>query len=253
MINSVAVSVIVPVCNVQRFLRQCLDSLTSQTMQDLQIICINDGSTDDSLSILREYEQRDDRIEVITKPNAGYGHTMNCGLKAARGEYIGIVESDDVAEKAMFEELYQLAKENNADIVKSNFFPYQTNTFESKDDPIDENLWACEYGKVFNPLEEQNIFLTQPAIRSALYKREFLEEESITFLETPGASFQDTSFNFKAFASAKRVYLTLRLTCITALITQDLRLNHSARYSAFVTNIKTFGNSRARAKRFLKS
>ena len=206
--DSCAVSVIVPVCNVQRFLRQCLDSLMSQAMQDLQIICINDGSTDDSLSILREYEQRDDRIEVITKPNAGYGHTMNCGLKAARGEYIGIVESDDVAKTTMFEELYQLAKENNADIVKSNFFPYQTNTFISEDDPIDENLWACEYGKVFNPLEEQNIFLTQPAIWSALYRREFLEEEGITFLETPGASFQDTSFNFKAFASAKRVYLT---------------------------------------------
>lgn len=202
------VSVIVPVCNVQRFLRQCLDSLTEQTMQNMQIICIDDGSTDDSLSILEEYAARDERIEVIAKPNAGYGHTMNRGLQAAKGEYIGIVESDDVAEPTMFEELYKLASQHNADVVKSNFFPYQTDTFTDIDDPKDNNLGACEYGVVFDPLEKQNIFLTQPAIWSALYRREFLVKEGISFLETPGASFQDTSFNFKALAAAKRVFLT---------------------------------------------
>ena len=206
--KKILVSVIVPVCNVQRFLRQCLDSLTEQTMQNIQIICIDDGSTDDSLSILEEYASRDDRIEVITKPNAGYGHTMNRGLEAAKGEYVGIVESDDVAEPTMFEELYKLASQHNADVVKSNFFPYQTDTFTDIDDPKENNLGACEYGKVFNPLEEQNIFLTQPAIWSALYRREFLVDEGISFLETPGASFQDTSFNFKALAAAKRVFLT---------------------------------------------
>lgn len=205
--NTCLVSVIVPVCNVQTYLRQCLDSLTDQTLQDIQIICIDDGSTDGSLSILKEYSRRDSRIEIISKPNAGYGHTMNVGLSAAKGEYIGIVESDDFAETKMFEELYKLARKSDADVAKSNFFQYITNTIPDND-PIVNNLEACKKDTVFCPLNDQNIFLTQPAIWSALYKRSFLQEEGISFLETPGASFQDTSFNFKVFAAAKRVVVT---------------------------------------------
>lgn len=207
MSTSCAVSVIVPVCNVQRYLRQCLNSLTEQTLQNIQIICINDGSTDDSLAILKEYALRDPRIEVISKPNAGYGHTMNCGLKAARGEYIGIVESDDFAELDMFEKLYSFAKKYDVDIVKSNYYQYSTDV-DPDHCPVVENLMDCRYDQVFCPKDQQNIFLTQPAIWSALYKRDFLEKEDISFLETPGASFQDTSFNFKVFAVAKRVALT---------------------------------------------
>ena len=202
-----SVSIVVPVCNVQKYLRQCLDSLTDQTLQDIQIICIDDGSTDDSLSILQEYGSRDSRMEIISKPNAGYGHTMNMGFAAAKGEYVGIVESDDFAEIDMFEKMYNLAKSNDADVVKSNFFQYTTNTIPDND-PIVDNLAACRFSEAFDPLQDQNIFLTQPAIWSALYKRSFLEKEKISFLETPGASFQDTSFNFKVFAAAKRVVLT---------------------------------------------
>lgn len=205
--NSCSVSVVVPVCNVQRYLRQCLDSLTSQTLQDIQIICIDDGSTDGSLAILEEYAQRDARIEVIAKPNAGYGHTMNMGFAAARGEYVGIVESDDFVDVDMFEKLYELANEHGAEVVKSNFYQHESTTFPD-DDPIVENLAACCTDAVFCPLDDQNIFLTQPAIWSALYSKEFLEREGIKFLETPGASFQDTAFNFKVFAAAEKVVLT---------------------------------------------
>lgn len=201
------VSIIVPVCNVQRYLRQCLNSLTYQTLEDIQIICIDDGSTDGSLDILREFASCDPRIEIISKPNAGYGHTMNCGLNVAKGEYIGIVESDDWAEPDMFEDLYNFAKQHNVDVVKSNFYYYHSDT-DGKNDSLVYNLNSCEYNKVFCPLDEQNIFLTQPAIWSALYRREFLEKEAISFTETPGASFQDTSFNFKVFSTAKRVVLT---------------------------------------------
>ena len=124
--NNCSVSIVVPVCNVQKYLRQCLDSLTDQTLQDIQIICIDDGSTDDSLSILQEYGSRDSRIEIISKPNAGYGHTMNMGFAAAKGEYVGIVESDDFAEVDMFEKMYNLAKSNDADVVIRNIFPAVT-------------------------------------------------------------------------------------------------------------------------------
>ena len=205
--TSCSVSIIVPVCNVQKYLRQCLNSLTDQTLQDIQIICIDDGSTDDSLEIMKEFALQDPRIDIISKPNAGYGHTMNCGLKAARGEYVGIVESDDFAELDMFENLYALAKQYDVDVIKSNYFQYLTGSDPAKG-PVVENLSECEYGTVFCPLDDQNIFLTQPAIWSALYRREFLENKKIRFLETPGASFQDTSFNFKVFSLAKKVFLT---------------------------------------------
>ena len=119
-------SIIVPVCNVEKYLRECLESLINQTLKDIEIICINDGSKDHSLDILKEYERKDKRIYIIDKPNAGYGHTMNKGMDVAKGEYIGIVESDDFAAENMFESLYNLAIEHEADVVKSNYIAYRT-------------------------------------------------------------------------------------------------------------------------------
>ncbi len=202
-----AVSVLVPVYNVERYLRQCLESLSYQTLDDIQIICIDDGSTDNSLEILREFEKRDSRFEIITKPNSGYGNSMNRGLAAARGEYIGILESDDFGEFDMFEKLYNLAKANDADVVKSNYYEHVTGR-KKEDDTLLFNLLDCHFGTVFEPAEDPAVLMSAPAIWSGLYKKSFLDENNIFFLETPGASFQDTSFHFKAFATAKRCVLT---------------------------------------------
>ena len=111
------VSVVVPIYNVEKYLRECLDSIVGQTLKDIEIICVDDGSTDRSLSILREYEQKDPRIKVITKPNAGYGHSMNMGLDAATGEYMGIVDSDDYILPDMYETLYGFAVKDDLDIA----------------------------------------------------------------------------------------------------------------------------------------
>ena len=93
------VSILIPIFNVEKYLRQCLDSAVNQTLKDIEIICINDGSTDSSLEILKEYAKVYNSIKIINKQNTGYGHSMNCGLKLAKGEYIGIIESDDFADK----------------------------------------------------------------------------------------------------------------------------------------------------------
>ena len=85
------VTVLVPCYNVEKFLPQCLESLIGQSLRQLQIVCINDGSTDSTLAVLRSYAARDKRIQIIDKPNSGYGASMNRGLDAARGEYVGIV------------------------------------------------------------------------------------------------------------------------------------------------------------------
>lgn len=207
MSDACAVSVIVPVCNVERYLRECLESLAAQTLEDIQVICVDDGSTDSSLSILREFEKRDPRFEVITKPNAGYGHTMNMGLDCAKGEYVGILESDDFAETDMFESLYEMAKGADVDVVKTDFFYHVTDS-DPKFDDLACNMVDCYCDEPFNPLDHQEMFLMQPAIWSGLYRRSFLLEKGIRFLETPGASFQDTSFNYKAFASAEKALLS---------------------------------------------
>jgi glycosyltransferase involved in cell wall biosynthesis len=116
------ISVVVPVYNVEKYLKECIDSIINQTLEDIEIICVNDGSTDSSLEILNDYAKKDSRIIVINKSNSGYGHTMNMGLNAATGEYVGIIESDDFADKNMFEDLYKLAKEYDADIF--HILPY---------------------------------------------------------------------------------------------------------------------------------
>ena len=86
------VSLLVPICNVERYLRECLDSAVAQTLKDIEIICINDGSTDSSPDIIREYMECDPRVKMIDKANSGYGDSMNRGLEMARGEYVGILE-----------------------------------------------------------------------------------------------------------------------------------------------------------------
>ena len=115
------VSVIVPVYNVEKYLRECLDSLRDQTLTDIEIICVDDGSTDDSLEIIREYAAKDDRIVVLTGPNGGYGKVMNRGLDCAAGEYVGIVEPDDYVDVHMYEEMYNKAIEEDADVVVCDF------------------------------------------------------------------------------------------------------------------------------------
>lgn len=204
--DTCAVSVLVPICNVENYLRECLESLIFQTLDSLQIICIDDGSTDSSPIILEEFARRDSRVEVITKPNSGYGDSMNQGLARARGEYVGIVESDDFASDDMFEMLYHYAKALDLDMVKENFFNHTTDAPDGGDEYFD-NLPGCPYGKALGRDDEgrRMALLMKPAIWSGLYRRSFLEEKGIKFLPTPGASFQDTSFHFKALTLAERV------------------------------------------------
>lgn len=205
--SEIKVSILVPICNVERYLRECLDSLVNQTLKDIEIICINDGSTDSSLSIIREYERRDPRIVVIDKPNSGYGDSMNKGIELARGEYIGIVESDDFVTIDTFDKLYKTANRNELDIVRSNYYAHRTG-YGRDLDALVENLAICgSYGKVFNPMDNPRVFMCQPAIWTSIYKKSLLDSEDVRFLPTPGASFQDTAFYFKAFYAASRVML----------------------------------------------
>ena len=121
------VSIIVPTYNVENYLRECMDSIVGQTLKDIEIICINDGSTDKSLEILKNYAAKDPRIIIVDKKNEGYGVGMNIGLERASGEYIGIVEPDDFVPANMYEDLYNAAKKNDLDFVKADFYRFTGN------------------------------------------------------------------------------------------------------------------------------
>ncbi len=113
----VKVSVIVPVYNVEKYLKRCLDSLVNQTLSDIEIICVNDGSTDGSAQILEEYTQKDNRIRIVEQINSGVSEARNVGVRQAVGEFIGYVDPDDFIEPDFYEKLYNSAKDNNCDIA----------------------------------------------------------------------------------------------------------------------------------------
>lgn len=206
--SRVKVSVLVPIYNVETFLPECLDSLMGQTLEDIEIICINDGSTDDSLKIVKQYAKKDKRIVIIDKENSGYGDSMNKGLEKACGEYVGIVESDDFIDFDAFEKMYKIAKKYNLDVVKTNFYEYMT---KKKRDIAKSTMFLSEDENiVLNPCEHRHVFYEQPSIWSAIYRREFLNKNDIRFLPSPGASYQDAGFNFKVWAAAKKVMLLNR-------------------------------------------
>ncbi len=116
------VSVIIPVYNVEKYIRECLDSVVNQTLKDIEIICVNDGSPDNSLAILEEYAAKDTRIKIINQENAGLSCARNAGLQIAQGEYIGFVDSDDWVDLDFFEKLYKTAKEYNAEIACADLY-----------------------------------------------------------------------------------------------------------------------------------
>lgn len=199
------VSVIVPVYNTGKYLRQCLQSLKEQTLRDIEVICVNDGSTDNSYEIIEQYVMEDHRFKAIHKNNTGYGHTINTGIKAAQSPYIGILESDDFAELNMFQRLYDIAEKQKVEVVKGNYNSYSQDS--SNPAVFQEMLGEFPYEKVFSIKGHHRIFgINHPSVWSALYKKSFLEDNDIWFLETPGASYQDMSFLFKVCANAEYVY-----------------------------------------------
>lgn len=195
-------SVILPSLNVSTYIRQCIESVCAQTLREIEILCIDAGSTDGTLEIIQEFAEKDDRIQVIHSDIKSYGHQVNCGIKRARGEYVGIIETDDYADPDMFEKLYRAATANGVEVVKSNFY------FHAKDtDDFFEQHAGLPYETILHPKQCLSLFMRHPAIWTGLYKKSFLMENDVFFLETPGASYQDMSFILKVWMAAEKIYL----------------------------------------------
>ena len=199
----IKVSVLIPVYNVEKYLPACLDSLSKQTLKGIEFICLNDGSTDGSSKLLHAYAASDSRFRIIEKNNTGYGDTLNLGLSQAKGKYIGIVEPDDFVDAEMFQTLYDLAELFQADLVRENYFFHF-----NQEDKLHQLISMPRIPQAIDLKTHSNLLLEPPAIWSALYRVKFLKEHQCHFLPTPGASFQDTSFNFKTLLAAHKIVLS---------------------------------------------
>lgn len=171
------VTVCIPVYNNEEYVGQCLDSIINQTLKDIEIICVDDGSTDRSLDVLREYEQRDERIKVYAQEvNKGLGAARNLAISYARGEYVGFVDSDDFISFDMYEKLYSRAKEQSADMSICDVHLY------SDGGRVNKRKWFTQIeGKAIPETVYKN---SQPW--NKIVKRDLINQENILFPERNG-------------------------------------------------------------------
>ena len=197
------VSILVPVYNVSKYLRQCLDSLVNQTLSDIEIICVNDGSTDESGKILQEYAAVDSRIVVVNKANGGLPSARNAGLDVARGKYVGFVDGDDYVDSDMYRKMYNAAIANNADIVVcgGHLFPKEEKASQWLKDVLSPRDITYRAGGEEALYSERG---AKPFLWRDLIKKQLIDEHNFRLDESIVVG-EDQAFQFKVFPAAKRV------------------------------------------------
>ncbi len=180
--NNVKISIIVPVYNVEAYLPKCLDSLINQTLKDIEILAVNDGSTDNSLSILEEYSKKDSRITILNKTNSGLSDARNYAFDYIKGEYVGFLDSDDYVDLEMFEDMYNAARSSDAEIVECNLH-HTYDTFED-----------TEIGDIITD-NKQLIMKGRSVVWNKIYKTSWLLNTGVRF--PSGLIYEDVNFYCK--------------------------------------------------------
>jgi len=204
----IKVSIIVPVWNAETTLARCIDSLLAQTLDDIEIIAINDGSEDASRQILERYEkEHNPKFRCYSQLDLGQANAVNRGVRLAEGEYIAECDSDDYVHPSMYEVLYTKAKQHDADVVKCNYKAFNGCLKQ------DVNVWSSRYDsdKVLNINEldyrkKNLLFGHAPTLFCGIYLRSFIQDNALFYRE--GTIFEDTALMFKIATSADRfVYI----------------------------------------------
>lgn len=195
------VSVIVPVYNVEKYLKRCLDSLINQTLSDIDIICINDGSKDSSLQILEQYAQKDSRIVIYNQENSGLSVARNTGLEHASGEYIGFVDSDDWVDLDFYEKLYNSAKNNNADIAVADFIREHPNKKPKRLKLKEEKIYTTPEDKFMICKVHR-----EGCVWNKIYRTEFIHSINLKFV--PKMYYEDRDFTISSLYFSKKLVTT---------------------------------------------
>lgn len=204
-------SVIIPIYNAQPYLSQCLTSICNQSFDNLEIIALNDGSTDNSLETMKKFAANDKRIKIIDKQNQGYGATCNRGISEATGDWISIIEPDDWILPNMYRDMLAFADEFETqgkalDIIKT---PYWR--IVNPDTPNQKQLNCSYKGRIkpkqqaFSVAEAPDLLRHHPSIWSAIYRKQFMDDHKIRFKEIPGAGWADNPFLVESLCQAKAI------------------------------------------------
>lgn len=193
-----SVSIVVPVFNTEKYIKQCLDSIIGQTLENIEIICVDNGSTDNSIDIIRKYEKVERNVKVIFHPFGRQGGARNEGVRIARGEYIGFVDSDDFVDENMFKRMYDKVTKCKADmaICGVNLYLDKDRIYVEKDPNILPN---CDAVKV----ADNKLLFRNLTAWNKLYKREFLLKNKIVFPE--GLYHEDQFYVTKAYILANKI------------------------------------------------
>jgi glycosyltransferase involved in cell wall biosynthesis len=203
--SNIKISVVIPIYNSEKYIEQCLDSIINQTLEDIEIICVNDGSTDNSSNILNKYMKDDSRVIVINSDHKGAGSARNVGLNCSHGKYISFIDSDDWIDEETYENLYLTIESKNADIIMFKMLNYdeKTNKYCKTEYYNLTPLNEFSNGEVFNYQNIEEILKIAVSPCNKIYKNSFLKEISVKFPE--GLIFEDNPFFFETFLNAKRV------------------------------------------------
>lgn len=214
------VSVIMPIYNAEGSLDNALESVEHQTLENIEILAINDGSTDASLQIMIHHAEMDPRIRVIDKPNQGYGASCNRGIDEARGTWIAILEPDDWLKPGMFKDMLDYANgfdEQPIDIVKTPYIRILDSNTEN------QRAYQCSYYHRIHPRHQPftiddpgvvDILRHHPSIWSAIYRKDFLDKKNIRFRPIPGSGWADNPFLIDTLCQADRiVYFDIPYYC----------------------------------------
>ena len=205
------VSVILPCYNAEAYLNRCMDSILGQTLKDLELICVDDGSSDRTLEILGDYEKRDPRVRILTQENAGAGAARNYGLRHARGEFLSFLDADDFFEANMLEEAVKTAEQHAADLVV-----FGADRFEMEKNAFEPVPWTIRREDIppYMPFSYRclagNVFLSFVGWAwDKLYRRSFVEKQGLYFQEQRTTN--DMLFVFSGLVTAKRIAVVDRV------------------------------------------
>ena len=204
--NSIKVSVIVPIYNAYDYLRQALDSIAAQTLSEIEIICIDDGSTDHSLDIIKEYQQKDPRVRIVTENNAGPSIARNKGIARVRGEYMIFLDADDFYEPELLSELYRRATEDKLDITLANFDIYNNKTEKYSAPILERHSEIFDHGAVASKNEYPDYIFESSTgyVWNKLFSTEFIREKELSFAPELYV-FEDVYFVAICLSLAERV------------------------------------------------
>jgi glycosyltransferase involved in cell wall biosynthesis len=204
--ENVKISVIMPIYNAFDYLKPAIDSVLNQTLSDIELICVDDGSTDNSLSLLKEYQQSDERVRIITENNAGPSMARNKGLARARGKYVIFLDADDFFDYTLLEKLYNMAEEHSLDITVCKF-----DIYNNRKSNFEDNI-RSDHGEIFseatvvskNDYPDVILSCTTGYVWNKLFRKEFVLEKELAF-DPDLKVFEDTHFVVTSLSLAERV------------------------------------------------